>query len=84
MKLTRIQFEVEEDKLKEIEELQEAIGARTRTDLFNYALTLLKWALEEEEKGRIIASIDEEAGKYKQIEIPRIKRFMGKQTKATA
>jgi len=38
MKLIRIQFEVEKDKLEEINELQGTIGERTRTDLFNYAL----------------------------------------------
>lgn len=74
----RIQFEVEPEKAEEIEKLKEALGARTRTDLFNYALTLLKWATKEQEKGRIITSMDEEKGTYKQIEIPIVKSFLGK------
>ncbi|MFQ6056242.1 MAG: hypothetical protein ACE5J3_09725 [Methanosarcinales archaeon] len=38
--------------------------------MFNYALTLLKWAIREREKGNRIASIDEKNGKYKEIEMP--------------
>ena len=76
--MTRIQFEVSENKLEEINQLKEQMGLHTRTDLFNYALTLLKWAIKEEEKGRIIASIDEEQGTQKQIEIPRVERLIGK------
>jgi len=76
--MARIQFEVSDNKLEEIDQLKEQMDLHTRTALFNYALTLLKWALKEQEKGRIIASIDEEQGTQKQIEIPRVERLIGK------
>jgi hypothetical protein len=76
--MARIQFEVSEDKLREIDQLRDDMGVSTRTELFNYALTLLKWALREEQLGRVVASLDESTGKYKQLEIPRVNRLIGK------
>ena len=42
MGMTRIQFELSEDRNKELEALMEKTGIRTKKDLFNNALTLLE------------------------------------------
>ena len=71
-KTTRIQFELSEDKLKELEALMETSGIRTKKELFNSALTLFGWALYERKAGRVIASMDEEEGKYKELLMPAL------------
>ena len=70
MRITRIQFELSEDRNKELEALMEKTGTRTKKDLFNNALTLLEWAVKEKRTGRIIASVDERGKKYKEIVMP--------------
>ena len=68
--MTRIQFELSKDKVKELEDIMEESGIRTKKDLFNNALTLLEWAIRESKAGRVIASIDEKGKKYKEILMP--------------
>jgi hypothetical protein len=68
--MARIQFELSEEKLNELESLMEETGVRTKKDLFNNALTLLEWAIAERKAGRIIASVDEKENKYKEIVMP--------------
>lgn len=68
----RIQFEFPEDKLEELEQLMLETDLRTRKDLFNNALTLFQWAVEERRRGRIIASIDEDDLRYKELVLPAL------------
>ena len=58
MKTVRIQFELPEDKVKVLDAIMEDSGIKTRVDLFNNAMTLLKWAIKQRKEGRVIASID--------------------------
>ncbi len=66
----RIQFELDEKRSEDLEKLMEEAGTATRKEFFNYALSLLKWALEERRNGRKIASIDTENGRIKELEMP--------------
>lgn len=66
----RLQFELTEDRVKELDELIERLGLRTRVNLLNEALTLYEWAIHEREAGRIIASVDEKNDRYKEVELP--------------
>lgn len=66
----RVQFELPEAKIKELETLMKEAGIRTKKDLFNNALSLLEWAIKEKREGRIIASIDEKNQKYKEVIMP--------------
>jgi len=68
--LVRLQIELDEDKMKELEQLMQEGKARTKKDFINAALTLMKWAMRERRAGRIIASIDEKKDGYKEIEMP--------------
>ena len=68
--MIRIQFELSEDKVRELEALMEETGIRTKKDLINNALTLLEWAIQEKKAGRSIASIDEQEKLYKEITLP--------------
>ena len=68
--MKRLQFELPAERVKELDELLERTGLKTRVNLFNHALTLFEWAVRERESGRIIASMDEETGRYKELEMP--------------
>lgn len=70
--MARIQFELSEEKVHELESLMEEVGIRTKKDLFNNALTFLEWAIAEKKAGRIIASVDEKEKKYKEIVMPAL------------
>jgi hypothetical protein len=83
--MKRLQFDMPENKVKELDELVEQIGLKTRTQLINSALSLFKWAVRQREEGRIIASLDEVTGQYKEIEMPGFpavaeKRALGKKS----
>lgn len=68
--MKRLQFELPEERVKELDNLAERTGLKTRVQLFNAALTLFEWAVRERETGRIIASIDEEKDRYKEVDMP--------------
>ena len=58
------------DKL--MDELTELGGFSSKKDLFNNVLTILGWALKEAAKGRMIASVDEAGGSYKELQMPAL------------
>jgi hypothetical protein len=68
----RIQFEVNEDRVEDIEELKHKLDLRTKTDLMNNALALLSWAVKQKEEGRKIASIDEQENSYRELVMPSL------------
>jgi hypothetical protein len=70
MKLCRVQFEMPESKLKDLEWLMRQTGTQTKRELFNNAITLLEWAVKERKRGRVVSSIDEEAGRYSELHMP--------------
>ena len=68
--MTRIQFDLPDDKVAELEKLMAESGLKTKKDLFNNALTLLEWAIKEKKAGRTIASIDEQEKSYEEVLMP--------------
>lgn len=70
MDSVRIQFELSPEKAEEIDALMRETGVSTKKELFNNALTLLKWAVRETGRGHSIASVDEEHGKYRELQMP--------------
>lgn len=69
-RVKRIQFEMDEERSEELDRLMSKLGVRTRKEFFNYALSLLKWAIKERERGHRIASIAEDGNRIKEIEMP--------------
>jgi hypothetical protein len=69
-KLYRIQFEMPESKVKDLEALMSESGTQTKNELFNNALTLLEWAVEETKRKRVIASVDEGNSTYNELHMP--------------
>ncbi len=66
----RLQIDLDEGRMKELETLMGEGGVKTKRELFNAALTLLRWAMKERRAGRIIASIDEKSETIKELEMP--------------
>jgi len=66
----RLQLEMPEDDVRQLKALMAEAGIDTYKELFGNALTLLKWSVREVRDGRIIASLDEKRGKYKELAMP--------------
>ncbi len=73
--MTRIQLELPDDKVRELEELMDEAGLKTKKDLISNALTLFKWAVKETKSGRVIASVDEENQRYREVLMPALDNF---------
>ncbi|EPR7090088.1 hypothetical protein ACU79H_004286 [Vibrio fluvialis] len=70
MKNVRMQFDFPEDRVKELEEMMLKCGVSTRKELFNNALTILEWAIEESEMGHEVASIDRTDKQFFALRMP--------------
>jgi Arc/MetJ family transcription regulator len=66
----RLQIDLDEEKIAELEALMKEGKASTKKEYVNAALTLMKWAMDEKRAGRIIASVDPERDSYKEIVMP--------------
>jgi hypothetical protein len=82
MIMARVQFELSREKNEELEALMKRTGIRTKKDLINNALTIFEWAVNERARGRIIASVDEEEKKYKEILMPVLEHVARKKKEA--
>lgn len=67
----RIQFELTDEKARELDAFMSTIGVTTKKDLFENSLSLLEWAVKEIQSNpnRIIGSIDEEKDSYKELQM---------------
>ena len=70
MATVRLLIDLDEGQMKELEQMMEEGKVRTKKDLFNAALTLLRWAMKERRAGKVIASVDEKRDTYKELEMP--------------
>jgi hypothetical protein len=68
--MVRVQLELPEDRVAELDELGERLRIRTRKDLLNTALTLLEWAVNEKAAGNKIASVDVENQVLRELVMP--------------
>ncbi len=59
VKSARINLEFREDKLDEIERLQAIGGLSTRKELFENALTLIKWSMRAKQAGKSVGFLGE-------------------------
>lgn len=68
----RLQLDLDDSGVQLLDELKEATGLRTNKELFNTAITLLEWAVKQRQRGRIIASMDEQDKNYREVLIPAL------------
>ena len=65
-----LQVGLNSERMAELESMISTGTRRTKTEILNTALTLLKWAVSEQLAGRLIASIDERNNVYKTLSMP--------------
>ena len=68
--MTRINFDLSKERVDELTALAEKTGATTRVQLFNQALTLLEWFVQEREAGRAVGSVDKDTERFSEILLP--------------
>lgn len=76
MSVTRIQVELPTEKVRQLEELMLEAGLTTKKDLISNALSLFVWAVREAKEGRVIASVDEHQGKYREVVLPALENAL--------
>lgn len=69
MKKQRLQFDLDETTLKEVDTLREAAGFSNRAELVRNALAFLRWSLDETKKGGTLL-IKKDDGDIRQIIFP--------------
>jgi hypothetical protein len=70
--MMRIQLDLDDAGVELLEHLKRATGLKTHKELFNTAITLLEWAVNQRQQGRLIASMDEENKNYREVLIPAL------------
>jgi len=70
--MIRIQLDLPEDQVQELDELMKETKIVTRKDLINNALTLFQWAAKSKRAGRIVASLDEATGTARELVMPAL------------
>lgn len=78
----RLQVEMDKEHMEEFEELLKLGGLRTKRDLLNNALTLLKWAAREKAKGNSICSVGSDGQLQKELELPLLEAIAVSVTRA--
>ena len=72
--MMRLQLDLPEERVKELKALMEETGAETYKELFNNALTIFEWAVNEIKNGNQIAAINEEKEVYRVLVTPLLER----------
>jgi metal-responsive CopG/Arc/MetJ family transcriptional regulator len=68
----RVQLDLPQTQVKELDYLMEQSGVSTRKDFINNALSLLVWAIKQKKQGRMIAAVDEEGKTYQEVIMPML------------
>ena len=66
----RVQLDLPEQRVSELDGLMKETGIATRKDFFNQALSLFVWAIKEMKQGRTIASVDQAKKDYREVVMP--------------
>jgi hypothetical protein len=82
--VVRIQFDVSSERINELDALQQDCGLTTRKELFNNALTLFEWAANEAKNGNVIASVNEDAKRYRELQMPALRTAAAKARGSTS
>ena len=78
--MTRVQFDISVEMVKELDLHQSEIGVNTRKELFNNALTLLQWAVRQIKAGKIVGSVNEQSDSYSELQMPIFSHVQAKKT----
>jgi hypothetical protein len=68
----RLQLDIPEHWVGLLESLKNSTGCRTHKDLFNAALTLFKWAVEQRAAGLQILAVDNSGDVVRELQMPAL------------
>jgi len=71
-KLIRVQLDMPEERVKDLENIMAKTGVSTRKDVFENALALFEWAVVERTNGRKIASFDDKENGFRELLMPAL------------
>lgn len=69
---TRLQIDLSSDQMEALHSLMSDCGLSTRKDLFNNAMTLLEWAVEQVKEGNVVASLNPSKDHYIELRMPAL------------
>lgn len=64
-----LQFEISEDEIAKLDKLMKEAGLDSHRDLFNNSLTLFQWAVQQIKEKKVVASVDEQAQKFTEVQM---------------
>lgn len=64
-----LQFEISEAEVEKLNLLMKEAGIESYRDLFNNSLTMVQWAIQQVKEGKVVASVDEAAQKYTEVQM---------------
>jgi len=70
--MSRINIEVNEQKLEEIKKLMKAAGLTTQKDLFDNALTLAKWMMRQRKSGKTVGALSRDNNNFTELDMPML------------
>ena len=74
--MVRIQLDLPDEQVAELDERMAETKLRTRKELFNNALTLFDWAVKQKKAGRVIAAIDDSQDIVKELLMPALENVV--------
>lgn len=72
-KRVRVQIEMPEERLEDLDKLLSVTGISTRRELLDTALSMFEWAVDESRAGHLVAAIDAKAGRYAPLRDPALR-----------
>lgn len=78
MDYIRVQLDFPAERIEEINQMMRETQIGTRKELFNSALTLFNWAIQQRIEGKQIISVDDEGGRVKNLVMPALENAANK------
>lgn len=72
--IARLQVDILQTQLEELEKLQKLGGLRSKRELWDTAFTLLKWAAKKKAQGSSVGSVNAD-GVYTELEMPFLEHY---------
>jgi metal-responsive CopG/Arc/MetJ family transcriptional regulator len=70
--MVRIQLDMPDDQVADLDALMAETKIRTRKELFNNAITLFDWAVKQKRAGLLVAAINQSQGLVKELLMPSL------------
>lgn len=68
----RVQFDISDNRVDDLNALQEKTQVTTRKDVFENAVAIFEWAVKQRAKGRLIGAYCEKTKEFFEITMPAL------------